>query len=126
VRLLSAIVNLIPKLFAISAAANPQKQSNVRKRFDPRLSPRFLGDQTLAMTSTNLSPSSSRREAVLACSIIFFFLAMLCILLGWADGVRHGHAYLRFPTTGGWVIGAAVMAVLGILFLLWSRATKRS
>jgi hypothetical protein len=62
----------------------------------------------------------------LACSIIFFFIAMLCILLGWADGVRHGHAYFHFPTTGGWVIGAAILAGIGIFFLVWSRATKRS
>jgi hypothetical protein len=78
------------------------------------------------MSSNNLTPSSSRGEAVLAFSIIFFCIAMLCILLGWADGVRHGHPYLRFPTSGGWVIAAGVLAALGVLFLLWSRATKRS
>jgi hypothetical protein len=74
----------------------------------------------------DLTPSSSSSDTRLACSIIFFFIAMLCILLGWADGVRHGHDYLHFPTFGGWPIAAAIMAGIGVCFLLWSRTTKRS
>jgi len=74
----------------------------------------------------DLSSSSSSSDTRLACGIIFFFIALLCILLGWADGVRHGHAYLHFPTSGGWAVAAAIIAAIGIAFFLWSRATKRS
>jgi hypothetical protein len=78
------------------------------------------------MTPSNLTPRPSRRETVLACSIIFFSLAILCFLLGWAEGVHHGRAYLQIPKTGGWLIGAAILGGLGVLCFLGSRGAKRS
>lgn len=45
-------------------------------------------------------------------------------MLGWADGVRHDRAYLHIPETGGFLVATAVLAGLGVLFLVWSRAGK--
>ena len=78
------------------------------------------------MPSSDLTPRTSRSETVLACSIIFFSLALLSFLLGWADGVRHGRTYLHIPETGGWLVVAAILGALGVIFLVWSRAKKRS
>jgi hypothetical protein len=47
-------------------------------------------------------------------------------MLGWADGVRHDRAYLHIPETGSWLVATAVLAALGVAFLVWSRASKRS
>ena len=63
---------------------------------------------------------------MVAVSIMFFSGALLCFLLGWADGVRHDKTYLHIPETGGFLVATAVFAVLGVIFLLWSRAGKRS
>lgn len=57
---------------------------------------------------------------------MFFAVALLCLLLGWADGVRHGRAYLHFPDTGSWLVLTAILGALGAVFLVWSRATKRT
>ena len=62
---------------------------------------------------------------MLAFSIMFFSGALLCFLLGWADGVRHGKSFLHFPQTGSFLVATAVFAALGIVFLVRSRATKR-
>lgn len=78
------------------------------------------------MTSSNLTPRPARRETVLACSIIFFSLALLCLLLGGADGVRHGRTYLHIPETGSWLVAAAILGAIGAIFLVWSRGAKRS
>jgi hypothetical protein len=77
------------------------------------------------MSSSNPTPRQSRAETVLAVSIIFFSLALLALLLGWADGVRHGRTYLHVPETGSWLLVAAILGGLGIVFLIWSRTTKR-
>lgn len=61
---------------------------------------------------------------MLAFSIMFFSVALLCFMLGWADGVRHGRAYLHFPVDG-WLVATGVLALLGVAFLGWSRAGKR-
>ena len=78
------------------------------------------------MTLSNQTPRPSRGENVLACSVIFFSLALLCFLLGWAEGVHHGRAYLRMPQTGGWPVAAAILGGMGVICFLGSRGTKRS
>ena len=62
---------------------------------------------------------------MIAFSIKFFSGALLCFLLGWADGVRHDRAYLHIPETGSWLVATAILAALGVTFFVWSRATKR-
>ncbi len=63
---------------------------------------------------------------MLAFSIMFFCLALLCLMLGWADGVRHDRSYLHIPETGSWLVATAILAALGVLLLVWSRVGKRS
>ena len=62
---------------------------------------------------------------MLAFSIMFFAGALLCFLLGWADGVRRDKTFLHIPETGGFLVAAAILAALGIVFLVWSRSGKR-
>jgi hypothetical protein len=78
------------------------------------------------MTPSDPTPRSTRGESMLAFSIMFFCGALLCFLLGWADGVRHDKTYLHIPETGGWLVATAVLAAVGVAFLVWSRAGKRS
>lgn len=78
------------------------------------------------MKPPNLTPRQTRGESALAFSIIFFFLGLLCFLLGWADGVRHDRTYFHIPETGSWLVATAVLAALGLLFFAWSRSAKRS
>jgi hypothetical protein len=66
------------------------------------------------------------RDSALAFSIIFFAVALLCFLLGLADGVRHDRTYLHIPETGSWLVAAAILGALGLLFFLWSRVLRRS
>ena len=77
------------------------------------------------MTSPEPTPRHVRGESMLAFSIMFFSGALLCFLLGWADGVRHDRAYLHIPETGSWLVATAILAALGVTFFVWSRATKR-
>jgi hypothetical protein len=62
---------------------------------------------------------------MLAFSIMFFSGALLCFLLGWADGVRHGKTFLHIPETDSFLVATAAFAALGILFLVRSRASRR-
>ena len=62
---------------------------------------------------------------MLAFSIMFFAGALLCFLLGWADGVRHGKTFLHIPQTGSFLVATAIFAALGIVFLARARATRR-
>ncbi|MEO8439692.1 MAG: hypothetical protein ABI540_05660 [Spartobacteria bacterium] len=78
------------------------------------------------MTPSDPTPRPARRDSMLAFSIMFFSVALLCLMLGWADGVRHSQGYLHLPVTGGWMIATAILAALGVLFLVWSRSGKRS
>ena len=78
------------------------------------------------MSSSDPTPRQSRRESAIAFSIIFFSLALLCFLLGWADGVRHGRTYLHIPETGGWLVATAILGGFGVLCFLFSRGLKRS
>jgi hypothetical protein len=71
---------------------------------------------------TSRRPSS---ESALAFGIIFVAVALLCFLLGLADGVRHDRTYLHIPETGSWLVAAAIFATIGMTFFVWSRATRR-
>ena len=77
------------------------------------------------MTPSEPTPRQSRGESMLAFSIMFFAGALLCFLLGWADGVRHDKTFLHIPETRSFLVAAAILAALGIVFLIRSRATKR-
>ena len=77
------------------------------------------------MTSPDPSADERRRDSVLAVSIMFFSFTLLCTLLGWAAVVRHNTKILHVPETGSWLVAAAMLATLGLLFLLWSRRMKR-
>lgn len=78
------------------------------------------------MTPSDPGARTKRRDSALAISIIFFAVAVLCLLLGWAEGVRRGTRYLHIPETGNWLIATVILGGLGVLFLLWSRGMKRS
>ena len=78
------------------------------------------------MTPSEPTPRQSRAESARAFSIMFFAVALLCLLLGWADGVRHGTTYLHIPETGSWLVAAAIFGAIGAIFLVWSRGTKRA
>jgi putative Mn2+ efflux pump MntP len=77
------------------------------------------------MTPPDPTPRRPRGESMLAFSIMFFCIAFLCFMLGWADGVRHDRAYLHIPETGSWLVATAVLAALGVIFLVWSRTGKQ-
>jgi hypothetical protein len=57
---------------------------------------------------------------------MFFAVALLCFMLGWADGVRHDKSYLHIPETGSFLVATAVLVVLGVIFLIWARGPRRS
>lgn len=78
------------------------------------------------MTPSNPSTSGGRRDTVLALSIMFFAVAVLCLLLGWANGVRHDTTYLHIPESGNWLVATAILGALGVFFLLWSRGIRRN
>lgn len=63
---------------------------------------------------------------MLAFSIMFFSVALLCLMLGWADGIRHNRAYLHLPASGAWMVATAILAGLGVVLLVLSRAGKKS
>jgi hypothetical protein len=71
------------------------------------------------------TPHPARGDSALAFSIMFFSVALLCLMLGWADGVRHDKTYLHIPETGGWLVATAVLTVLGVVLLVWSKARER-
>jgi hypothetical protein len=77
------------------------------------------------MTPSDPTPRQSRNESMFAFSIMFFSGALLCFLLGWADGVRHDKTFLHVPQTGSFLVAAAIFAALGIVFLARARATRR-
>lgn len=77
------------------------------------------------MSPSDPTPRPVRGESALAFSIMFFAVALLCLMLGWADGVRHGRTYLHIPETGGWLIATGILAVTGVALLVWSRSSRR-
>jgi hypothetical protein len=56
---------------------------------------------------------------------MFFAVALLCFLLGWADGVRHDTRYLHIPETGGWLVAGAILGGVGVVLFVWARGMKR-
>jgi putative Mn2+ efflux pump MntP len=80
----------------------------------------------MATNSSGPTPHNTRRDNAIACSIMFFALALLSLMLGWADGVRHRHTILHIPETDAWLVTALVLAILGIVFLVWARSAKRT
>ena len=77
------------------------------------------------MTPSDPTPRQSRRDSAVAFSIIFFSVALLCFLLGWAEGVHHGRTYLHLPI-GGWLVATAILGGLGVVLFVLSRGMKRS
>jgi hypothetical protein len=56
---------------------------------------------------------------------MFFAIGFLCLMLGWADGVRKDTTYLHIPESGGWLVATGILFLIGLLLLVWSRAAKR-
>jgi len=77
------------------------------------------------MTPSDPTPSQSRADSMRAFSIMFFAVALLCFLLGWADGVRNDKSYLHIPQTGSFLVATAVLVAMGVVFLVWARGTRR-
>jgi hypothetical protein len=78
------------------------------------------------MSNSDPTPAPAKGDSRLALSIMFFSVAVLFFMLGWADGVRHDRSYMHIPETGGWMVAGIIMVGVGIGFLLWSRSAKRS
>jgi hypothetical protein len=78
------------------------------------------------MTPFDPETRSGRSDSVLAFSIMFFAVALLSLLLGLADGVRRDSTYFHIPETRVGLIVAGSLALIGLCFLFWSRARKRS
>jgi predicted transporter len=79
------------------------------------------------MTPTDPPSPQTRAGSMRAFSIMFFAVALLCFMLGWADGVRHDKTYLHIPQTGTFLVVTLVLVVLGVLFLVWApRGSRRS
>lgn len=56
---------------------------------------------------------------------MFFSVAVLCLLLGWAQGVRQDTAFMHIPESASWLLAAAILTALGVVFLVWSRGARR-
>ncbi len=78
------------------------------------------------MTSSDPAGRGPRGESQLAFSIMFFAVALLLLMLGWADGVRHDTYFLHVPESRGWLIATAIAAAIGVALLVWSFSAKRS
>jgi hypothetical protein len=76
------------------------------------------------MNPSKIEARAARRESTLAGSVIFACAALLCLLLGWAQGVRHDTRYLHVPESAGWVLAAAVFAGIALLCLAFARANR--
>lgn len=77
------------------------------------------------MTPSDPVTPRLRGDSALAFSIMCFAVALLCLLLGWAQGVRKDTTVLHIPENDSWLIATAILGGLGVLLFLWSRATKR-
>lgn len=56
---------------------------------------------------------------------MFFAMAFLCLMLGWAQGVRKDTTFLHIPESGGWLVATGILFILGLILLIWSRTAKR-
>ena len=78
------------------------------------------------MSNSDPTPTPAKGDSRLAVSIMFFAVAVLFFMLGWADGVRHGRSYLHVPPIGGWLVATIITLGLGVAFLVWARSARRS
>ncbi|HEX3817805.1 MAG TPA: hypothetical protein VHW03_05915 [Chthoniobacterales bacterium] len=78
------------------------------------------------MTPTDPNAPPAPGESPLAFSIIFFCLALLTLMLGWAQGVRKDTTVMGIPESSHWLIATAILAGIGVIFFIWSRVAKRS
>jgi hypothetical protein len=77
------------------------------------------------MTAPDQQSNDKPGDSRLAFSIMFFAIGFLCLMLGWADGVRKDTTYLHIPESGGWLVATGILFLIGLLLLVWSRAAKR-
>jgi putative Mn2+ efflux pump MntP len=77
------------------------------------------------MTPSDPNNPRTRGDSALAFSVIFFSVALLCLLLGWAQGVRKDTTYLHIPENGSWLLATGILVAIGLLFLVWSRLGRR-
>ena len=78
------------------------------------------------MNNSDPTPTPAKGDSRLAVSIMFFAVALLFFMLGWAEGVRHGRSYLHIPETEGWLVATGITLLLGVAFFLWARSARRS
>jgi putative Mn2+ efflux pump MntP len=71
------------------------------------------------------TPRRPRPDSIIALSIMFFAFAILCFMLGWADGVRHQREIFHIHQTASWLGGSVILIVIGAACLIWSRSLKR-
>ena len=77
------------------------------------------------MTPSDPNSARPRGDSALAFSVIFFSVALLCLLLGWAQGVRKDTTYFHIPENGSWLLATGILAGIGLLLLIWSRLGRR-
>jgi Zn-dependent protease with chaperone function len=77
------------------------------------------------MTAPDQETHGKPGDSPLAFSIMFFAVALLCLLLGWAEGVRKDTTFLHIPESGGWLTATGALFLIGLILLVWSRARKR-
>jgi hypothetical protein len=124
-----AVRNVLLRFALHPARGFPGRELGVRRERRNNLTAVVRGtyeSQSVPMNPSEPTPRQSRADSARAFSIMFFAVALLCLLLGWADGVRHGTIYLHIPETGGWLIATAIFGAIGAIFLVWSRGAKRA
>ena len=77
------------------------------------------------MTPTDPTPRETPGDSRLAFGIMFFAAALLCFMLGWADGVRHQRVIFAIHQNAGWLTACVILVVIGFGFLFWARKGKR-
>ena len=78
------------------------------------------------MNTSDPTRRQTRSDSLVAVSIMFFFVALLCFALGLADGVRHQRMILHIPQSAGWLIATGILVVIGVICLLRARSSRRS
>ncbi|MEO6871269.1 MAG: hypothetical protein ABI233_03505 [Chthoniobacterales bacterium] len=77
------------------------------------------------MTAPDQNSGDKPGDSPLAFSVMFFAMAFLCLMLGWAQGVRKDTTFLHIPESGGWLVATGILFILGLILLIWSRTAKR-